>query len=71
MIQTIECKYDAGDKPFVELQVLHEPSGPDATWAIVRFDDPRPNKKPNAHYFRCRGRSNLSSRPILDRRNER
>jgi hypothetical protein len=51
MIQTIESKSDADDKPFVELLVLHEPSDLDATWAIVRFDDPRPNKKPDDHYF--------------------
>src|SRR5450631_357904 len=40
MIQTIDSRSDAGDKPFVEVQVLHEPSEPDGTWAIVRFDDP-------------------------------
>jgi hypothetical protein len=46
MIQTIESKSDADDKPFVELQVLHEPSDPERAWAIVRFDDPRPNRRP-------------------------
>jgi hypothetical protein len=53
MVQTIESKSDANDKPFVELQVFHEPSDPDAAWAIVRFDDPRPNKRPYPHvcYF--------------------
>jgi hypothetical protein len=46
MIQTIESKSDADDKPFVELQVLHEPGDPERAWAIVRFDDPRPNRRP-------------------------